>query len=56
MFEVKETTLEIPERARIFNSIICEKCGEKTSENMIRIQNEKKLCMDCYNEYNRFNV
>ena len=56
MFDVKETTLEVPERARIFKSIICENCGEKTSENMIRIQNEKNLCMDCYNEYNRFNV
>ena len=56
MFDVKETTLEVPERARIFNSIICEKCGEKTSENMIRIQSEQNLCMDCYNEYNRFNV
>ena len=56
MFDVKETTLEVPERARIFKSIIRENCGEKTSENMIRIQNEKNLCMDCYNEYNRFNV
>lgn len=56
MFEVKETTLEIPERARLFNSIICDNCGEKTAENMIRIQNEKKLCMDCYSEYNRFNI
>lgn len=56
MFEVKETTLQVPERARIFKSIICENCGEKTSENMIRIQNEKSLCMDCYSEYNRFDI
>lgn len=56
MFEIKETTIEVPERARIFNSIICGNCGEKTSENMVRIQNEKILCMDCYNEYNRFNI
>ncbi|MDD6796085.1 MAG: FmdE family protein [Clostridiaceae bacterium] len=56
MFEVKETTLEVPEKARIFNSIVCEHCGEKTSENMIRILDGKKVCLDCFNEYNRFKV
>lgn len=56
MFQVMETTINLPERARIFHSISCEKCGESTAENMIRIQEGKNLCMDCYNKYNRFDI
>ncbi len=53
-FEVKETTFVLPEKARIFNSIICEKCGENTAESMIKIENGKKVCMDCADTYTRF--
>ena len=53
-FEVKETTFVLPEKARIFNSIICEKCGENTAESMIKIENGKKICMDCADTYTRF--
>lgn len=56
MFQVMETTLTVPERARLFNSISCDKCGENTAENMIRLQEGKNLCMDCYSKYNRFDV
>lgn len=56
LFTVKEMVVTIPERARIFTSIPCECCGEVTSENMIRLQGGKKLCLDCYQAYNRFNV
>ena len=51
-FEIKKTTTEVPEKARIFNSIICEKCGEAVREDMIRIKDGKKLCLDCFTEYN----
>lgn len=56
LFEIKECTIELPERARIFQSVKCENCGEMTAENMIRLQNGKKLCLDCYTEYCRFDV
>ena len=56
LFEVKKTVLEIPETARIFQSFECESCGEIAAENYIRLQNGKKLCIDCYDEYKRFNV
>ena len=56
MFDVKETTLEVPERARLFNSIICDKCNEKTAEHLVRLENGQNLCLDCYEEYNRFNI
>lgn len=56
MFEVKETTILLPERARLFDSYSCECCGEETGANWIRIAGGKKLCLDCYQVYDRFNV
>lgn len=56
LFEVKETTIEIPKKARIFHSILCDCCGESTAESMIKLQGDQKLCLDCYVKYDRFNV
>lgn len=56
MFDVKETTIELPEQARIFESYECERCGESTGANWIRLSGGRKLCLDCYKAYDRFNV
>ena len=56
MFEVKETTIKLPEEARIFDSYKCECCGEMTGANWIRIAGGKKICLDCYKTYDRFQV
>ena len=56
MFEVKETTIRLPEKARMFDSYICDCCAEETGSNWIRLAGGKKLCLDCYEEYDRFHV
>ena len=56
MFDVKETTIRLPEPARIFDSYTCECCGETAGANWIRLAGGKKLCLDCYETYNRFDV
>lgn len=56
LFDVKETTIRVTERAKIFDSYKCECCGEVAGANWIRIQNGKKVCLDCYKAYDRFNV
>ena len=56
LFEVKPTTIRLPEKARLFNSYVCECCGEVTGANWIRLSGDKKLCLDCYQSYDRFNV
>ena len=56
MFEVKEATLTLPEAARLFDSYTCDCCGEVTGANWIRLAGDKKLCLDCYESYNRFDV
>lgn len=53
IFEIKKPLYTLPEKARIFPSIICEECGEKTAEPMIRLVDGKKLCLDCYSPYGR---
>lgn len=54
LFDVKQTNFELPERAKLFNNIVCEKCKESTAESYIKIQNGKKVCPDCFDEYKRF--
>ena len=56
MFEVKEATSRLPEKARLFDSYICDCCGETTGANWIRLAEGKKLCLDCYESYDRFDV
>jgi len=54
LFEVKEVSFALPEKARLFRSAACEICGETTAESHIRLQEGKKLCLDCYHPYSRF--
>ena len=56
LFDVMPTRIPLPTPARIFDSYNCEICGEKTGANWIRIAGGKKLCLDCYESYNRFDV
>ena len=56
MFDVKETTIAVPETARLFDSYTCDCCGETTGANWIRLEGDRKLCLDCYESYDRFDV
>lgn len=56
LFEVKQTTIALPEKARLFTSFVCDCCGEVTGANWIRLSGEQKLCLDCYESYDRFDV
>lgn len=47
LFTIKEVTMDFPERAKIFNSYICSKCGEKTAENAISLIEGKYICNSC---------
>ncbi|MDE7009835.1 MAG: formylmethanofuran dehydrogenase [Oscillospiraceae bacterium] len=56
MFEVKEAAVRLPERARHFETYVCESCGEAAGANWIRLSGGKKLCIDCCRAYNRFDI
>ena len=56
LFTVKETTIPLPNPAQIFDSYRCDCCGEVAGANWIRLAGDKKLCLDCYQEWDRFHV
>jgi len=53
LFEFKHPNYQLPEKARIFNSMVCEKCGEAAAEHKMRLQDHKTVCLDCFEEYTR---
>ena len=56
LFDVRPAVIPLPEKARIFSSYVCDRCGETTGANWIRLSGEEKLCLDCWEEYDRFRV
>lgn len=56
MFHVKDATIRLPEKAKLFDSYVCDCCSENTGANWIRLAGDQKLCLDCYENYNRFDV
>lgn len=56
LFDVKPAVLAVPERACLFHSLPCDGCGEVTAEHLLRLQDGRKLCLDCYRPYDRFGV
>ena len=56
MFDVKEATICLPEKARLFDSYICDCCGETTGANWVRLAGNQTLCLDCYGTYDRFHI
>ncbi len=53
MFDIKHVNIEIPHKARIFNSVKCSKCDEMFAESRARMQNGEIVCIPCYDEYSR---
>ena len=53
IFGYKEVNISLPERARLFSSVTCEKCGEMAAEHKIRLQDGKQVCLDCFEKYTR---
>ncbi|KPU43384.1 FmdE, molybdenum formylmethanofuran dehydrogenase operon [Oxobacter pfennigii] len=53
IFDIKAPKFKLPEEARIFQTIICEVCGEGAPEHKIRLSEGKKVCLDCFEDYSR---
>lgn len=53
IFEVKRPHYNLPEKARLFNTVICDKCHEGVAEQKITMNNGKLLCPDCVQAYTR---
>ncbi len=49
IFIVREYKNEIPQKARIYKSVECERCGELCMETKIEEIGGKKFCIECFN-------
>ena len=52
MFAVKAATVPLPEKAQLFDSFVCDCCGETTGSKWLTEAGGQKLCIDC-SERNR---
>ena len=48
LLEVQNIEPDIPPHARIFNSVACEQCGEKTMETRLTLLEGKVYCRECF--------
>ncbi|RDV80181.1 FmdE family protein [Ammonifex thiophilus] len=53
LFNMQWVDMELPPRARIFNSVTCAFCGEPVAEVRARIREGKPACIPCSLEYSR---
>jgi len=53
LFTIQAVDVDIPERARIFRSVPCAKCGELTAESRVRVEDGELVCYGCSTEYSR---
>ena len=53
IFDVGETRYCLPEKARSLATVICHVCGEGAPETKMRLQGDKPVCLECFQDYNR---
>ncbi len=53
VFWAKPALRPLPERARLFQSVVCAACGESVPEHLARLHEGQTLCLDCFAPYDR---
>ena len=48
IFPIEEVKIDIPEKANIYKSIVCDKCGELTIEHRLKKYGKERVCIQCY--------
>jgi formylmethanofuran dehydrogenase subunit E len=48
ILRVKRVTIDLPQEAKIYASIRCERCGEKVAEPRARIRDGRIVCIPCF--------
>jgi len=51
LFKIEEISPDIPAKARIMDSGICDFCGEPTKIDLLRRMNGKKICIPCSQQH-----
>jgi formylmethanofuran dehydrogenase subunit E len=53
IFQFGKPKFELPQKARLFQTVSCEICGEGAPEHKMRLQNGQQACLDCFEDYSR---
>ncbi len=53
LFKIEHVKIDIPEKARMFPSVKCAKCGEMVAEHRARVENGNFVCIPCFEDYSR---
>jgi formylmethanofuran dehydrogenase subunit E len=48
LFDAREVSIELPQRAQVLQTVICDLCGEGAMETKIRLYKGNKLCIPCF--------
>ena len=51
--DIQEVEIDPPEKARIFNTVTCEDCGERVMEPRARVKKGQIVCIPCSDPYER---
>lgn len=50
LFDIRDTTIELPHMARIHNSVPCSRCKEPVMETRVMKKDGKSYCIPCFNQ------
>ena len=53
IFSFSVPKYDVPAKARLFTTVICEQCGEGAPEHLMHLQNGRTVCADCFESYGR---
>jgi len=53
LFKIEDVQPHLPSEAKIFQSVICQQCGEKVMEPRARLKNGQVVCLECFEDYTR---
>ncbi len=51
IFDIEKIKVDLPKKARIFNSVQCAFCGEGIMEPRARVKDGKFTCLECFESY-----
>jgi len=54
LFDTREETIDLPSKAEVLQSVICDSCGEAAMETKVRLYQNKRLCIPCFEEAGQF--
>lgn len=56
IFRIQKVEFNPPKKAQIFESVICDECGDPTMKTRIKEHKGKKLCIPCYERIKKTSI